>query len=131
MMGIVNAAGIKCCEVNSASKIELTLYSDKFISAFEKFADVVYDQEVSCAYQRNEYDADYGQIAFRNDRALFFMAHLGQVTYLRDMESDFGILPLPLFEETQNRYYNSIASWTSACVTVPRNAMTEDEFARK
>lgn len=130
MMGIVNAAGIKCCEVNESGQLELTLYSDKFISAFDKFSSVVYDKEVTCAYQRNGYAADYGQIAFREDRAMFFMAHLGQVTSLRDMDTDFGILPLPLFDEGQDRYYNSIASWTSAFITVPRNAMTYDEFAR-
>ncbi|MDD4414933.1 MAG: hypothetical protein PHR14_10405, partial [Oscillospiraceae bacterium] len=70
------------------------------------------------------------QIAFRDDRALFFMERLGQVTHLRNMDTDFGILPLPLFSEDQDRYYNSIASWTSAFVTVPKNAMTDDEFAR-
>lgn len=130
MMGIINAAGIKCCEVNSSGQIELTLYSEKFISAFDKFADVVYNKEVSCAYQRNGYAEDYGQIAFRDDRALFFMAHLGHVTSLRDMDTDFGILPLPLFDDGQDRYYNSIASWNSAFITVPRNAMNDEEFAR-
>ena len=130
MMGIINAAGIKCCEVNKDGQIELTLFSEKFVSAFDQFAAFAYDKAVTCAFQRNGYAEEYGQIAFREDRALFYMRNLSHATGLRDMESDFGILPLPLFNENQDRYYNSIASWNSAFNTVPKNAMSAEDMAR-
>ncbi|MGN1346970.1 MAG: hypothetical protein ACI4V1_09295 [Eubacteriales bacterium] len=131
MMGIVNASGIKCCEINKdTGELELTLYSEKFVDAFTKFTEYAYNKDTTCAYQRNGYAADYGQIAFQESRALFFMQNLGAAVTLREMEDDFGILPLPLYDENQERYYNSIASWTAAFYCMPRNSYGSEGFSR-
>ena len=72
MMGIVNASGIKCCVINpDTAEIELSLYSEKFVDAFNKFTQYAYNLDTTCAYQRNGYDADWGSIAFKEGRALF------------------------------------------------------------
>ena len=47
---------------------------------------------------------------------------------MREMDDDFGILPLPLYDENQDRYYNSIASWSGAFYCIPRNAYGDDGF---
>ncbi len=130
MMGIVNASGIKCCTINKDGILELTLYSEKFVEAFNKFTAYAYNQDVTCAYQRNGYAADYGQIAFREGRALFFLQNIGAATGFRDMEDDFGILPLPLYDENQDRYYNSAASWSVSLYSIPRNSYGEEGFSR-
>lgn len=130
MMGIVNASGIKCCTVNPEGEIELTLYSEKFVQAFDKFTAYAYNKDVTCAYQRNGYDADYGVLAFNDGRALFYMANLGAATSFRDMQDDFGIMPLPLFDESQERYYNSAASWSISLYSIPNNSWGDEEFAR-
>ena len=130
MMGIVNASGLKCCTINPDGEMELTLYSEKFVNAFDKFTAYAYNQDVTCAYQRNGYDADYGQIAFREGRALFFLQNIAAATSFRDMEDDFGILPLPLYDENQERYYNSAASWSLSLYSIPKNAYREEDYAR-
>ena len=130
MMGIVNASGIKCCTINADGNLELTLYSEKFVNAFDKFTAYAYNKDVTCAYQRNGYDADWGQIAFREGRALFYLANIGAATSFRDMEDDFGILSLPLYDETQNRYYNSAASWSVSLYSIPKNSYGDEGFAR-
>ena len=130
MMGIVNASGIKCCSINKDGLLELTLYSEKFVEAFNKFTAYAYNKDVTCAYQRNGYAADYGVIAFREGRALFYLANIGAATSFRDMEDDFGILPLPLYDENQDRYYNSAASWSVSLYSIPMNSYGEDGFAR-
>ncbi len=130
MMGIVNASGIKCCSVDENGDIQLTLYSEKFVDAFNKFTAYAYNKDVTCAYQRNGYDQDYGTIAFREGRALFFMDYLFNATDFREMEDDFGILPLPLFDENQDRYYNSAASWMLSLYSIPKNSFSEEELAR-
>ena len=130
MMGIVNASGIKCCTINADGNLELTLYSEKFVNAFDKFTAYAYNKDVTCAYQRNGYDADWGQIAFREGRALFYLANIGAATSFRDMEDDFGILPLPLYDENQTRYYNSAASWSVSLYSIPKNSYGADGLAR-
>ncbi len=131
MMGIVNASGIKCCTINQETgAIELSLFSEKFVDAFNKFTLYAYNKDTTCAYQRNGYAADYGAIAFKEGRALFFMVNLGAAIGLREMDDDFGILPLPLYDENQDRYYNSIASWAGAFYSIPRNSYGDEGFSR-
>ena len=131
MMGIVNASGLKCCEINKETgELELTLYSEKFVDAFNKFTQYAYNKDTTCAYQRNGYAADYGQIAFKEGRALFLMQNLGTAVGMREMDDDFGILPLPLYDESQERYYNSIASWATGFYCIPRNSYGDEGFSR-
>ena len=130
MMGIVNASGIKCCTIDDSGNLNITLNSEKFVDAFNKFASYAYDKNITCEYQRNGYDADYGQIAFRDGRALFYMQNLGNAVNFGEMEDDFGILPLPKYDEAQERYYNSAASWGLALYSVPMSSFSEEEFAR-
>lgn len=130
MMGIVNASGIKCCTIDKDGTLGVTLFSEKFVDAFNKFTTYAYNKDITCAYQRNGYAADYGMIAFRDSRALFLMQHLGTATEFREMEDDFGILPLPKYDENQDRYYNSAASWTLSLYSVPKNSFNTEELAR-
>ena len=58
------------------------------------------------------------------------MANLGAATSFRDMENDFGIMPLPLYDESQERYYNSAASWSISLYSIPNNAWQDEDFAR-
>lgn len=130
MMGIVNASGIRCCTIDDSGNLTLTLFSEKFVDAFSKFTAYAYNKDVTCAYQRNGYAADYGQIAFRESRALFLLQALSAATEFRDMEDDFGILPLPKYDENQESYNNSAASWTLSLYSVPKNSFSEEELAR-
>ena len=51
---------------------------------------------------------------FEQDRAMFRTTSLSDSIYCAEMEHDFGILPIPLYEEGQEEYYNMInadAAW--------------------
>ena len=131
MMGIVNAADIKCCTVNKQTgDIELTLMSEKFLDTFEKFAAYAFNKDVTCAYQRNGYAADYGSIAFREGRGLFFLQNVGSSLNFREMEDEFGILPLPKYDEQQDRYISSGASWGLPFYVIPRLTYDQEGYAR-
>lgn len=130
MMGIVNASDLKCCTVNKETgDIELTIMSEKFLDAFSRFAEYAYNKDVTCAYQRKDYAADYGSIAFQEGRGLFFLQNVGSSQSFREMEDDFGILPLPKYDELQDRYISSGASWGLPFYVIPRLTYGVDEYA--
>ena len=54
---------------------------------------------------------------FINDRALFCGEVLAVVRIIRDMESDFSVMPLPKLDEHQERYYTY--TLISTCIAVP------------
>jgi len=49
------------------------------------------------------------------------------VEWYRGMESDFGILPLPKYDENQDNYYSVVNPYTGALLGVPKSA---DDFER-
>lgn len=58
--------------------------------------------------------------AFEEDRALFYAEVMFHVTMLRQMETDFGIIPLPKYDENQENYItfvNPAATLLSVPVT--------------
>ena len=64
---------------------------------------------------------------FKNGRGLMFYEMIGVIPNLRDMEDDFGLLPLPKRDENQKEYYNFISwGWATAyCIPI-----TNDNLAR-
>ena len=67
---------------------------------------------------------------FTGDQALFRTSSLSTtLNRMPDMVSDFGILPIPMYEETQRAYYcwvNGYANWP---LTVPKFAEKQTELA--
>jgi len=56
---------------------------------------------------------------FKEDRALFVAMTGTNTSLYRDMESDFGIVPLPKYDTNQTEYYSHCQPWGSAGVCVP------------
>jgi hypothetical protein len=44
---------------------------------------------------------------------------MNRVTLLRTMETDFGIIPPPKFDEAQENYHVSVDAWCTSAVSIP------------
>lgn len=56
---------------------------------------------------------------FRNDLSLFYVAGLLTYTLMREMESEYGLLPLPKLDEAQNSYWTTINHGNCSTATIP------------
>ena len=56
---------------------------------------------------------------FKEDRALFAAMTGTNTSLFKDMESDFGVVPLPKYDENQPEYYSYCQPYGSASVCVP------------
>ena len=57
---------------------------------------------------------------FINNQGLYYITGIGNTfKHLRDMECDFGLLPIPKYDEVQDSYYNSINLYWTSCIAVP------------
>ena len=59
------------------------------------------------------------QKAFKENRMLFYNEMLNRTSILRDMDADFGVLPLPKGDDTQKEYETFIHQSNSSVVCVP------------
>ena len=64
---------------------------------------------------------------FNNNKALFYAAWLNRATIFRDMETDFGILPYPKYDEKQNDYCSFVSLYCANSISVP-NTTTDTDF---
>ena len=44
---------------------------------------------------------------------------MNNVPSMRDMTTDFGILPYPKYDENQTDYYTYVQTWASGCAAIP------------
>ena len=66
-----------------------------------------------------------GQTTFGENHALFFGEVMQAVTRMRGYDVDFGILPFPMYNESQDNYY-SMMHLTASCVSIPRSVNEND-----
>ena len=64
---------------------------------------------------------------FMADQALFLQAKIGEGVNLRDMESPFGILPIPQYYEDQTEYYCQCRNY-SCPLMIPKTVATHDNI---
>ena len=55
---------------------------------------------------------------FRDNQLLFMDASFYYVQQLRSMETDFGIIPYPKYDENQDRYYSRVSYYNAPIVPV-------------
>ena len=118
MMGIVNSIGEKCAVLNNNGEIELTLYNERTMKVFETYMDFVMSDN-ALTYQRQDWDSTKSDAMFENNQSLFFLQIIELVVRLRAMEIDFGVVPYPKLDASQESYYNTVGSWHSGFICVP------------
>jgi len=67
--------------------------------------------------------------AFLDDRCLLYSGTLSGIADLRDMETDYGILPMPLYDENQEEYCSFANPWAGSVFSIPY-ALEQDEAER-
>ncbi|MBQ8185318.1 MAG: extracellular solute-binding protein [Clostridia bacterium] len=119
MMGVVNCSGAKCVTVNSEGLLELTLNTETVVDSVTKFLDFAAQKQNCFAYQRHNWTDALLVNMFSGDQSLFLTQLIQIVPKMRDMDTDFGILPIFKYTETQDKYYTTMGSWHSVFVCVP------------
>lgn len=77
----------------------------------------VFNATYDLYWSDDSYNGDYS--IFAADRALFMSTYLSVLNDLRDMNSDYGILPFPKYSENQESYGHMVDGGASI-LTIPR-----------
>lgn len=77
----------------------MALDTEKSVILVNRLYSLLYDTQGVLAYKNQD-----NQIMFTSDQALFTTGDLRWYSTLRDMKSDFGIIPFPKWDENQEKY---------------------------
>jgi len=93
--------------------------TDKLTTIYDKLLAVTTDARVFNNYGSMTNDERFGR--FAQGQFLFSLMMAGSSKALRDMEEDFGVVPLPKLNEAQDRYY-SYAGPSMSTMAIPVTA---------
>lgn len=96
--------------------------NERTMTVAQKVLDLVYDESFLLHTNRLK-DGQTPITLMAADQVLFYVERIVATEKLRAVESDFGILPVPKFDENQKNYGHSVSIHTSAVMTVPLNAV--------
>ena len=77
---------------------------------------------------RNEVSSD-DQPSFKEDQALFTYGMAKGCNSMRDMESAYGILPIPMYDENQDSYYSLVNNYHDSLFAIPLS-VSEDDLSK-
>jgi hypothetical protein len=121
---LLGSSGNKLAEKDENDKPYLTMDTERSLAALDKIMQIMYDGDGRTGHN---YPAELFESMFMSDLALFSYIAFSSVIPFRGMESDFGILPMPKYDEAQKAYYSSTSPYVSRSICVPASN-TEPEM---
>ncbi len=111
--------------------------SELNVSAMEGLYDIYYTNPACCVYEPTTWDVFNNDITakFAQDEMLFLFGYFFTSDFLRDMESDYGVIPYPKFDESVESYralvHNDVAlcALPVTCPDVDRVCAVMEELA--
>ena len=95
--------------LNDSGIPEMSMKDERFVNVIDKIFAITYDNNARYLSTEPE-DVNKENIAmFQENKGLFMDCSLFWVTALRDMETDFGIIPYPMYDEDQGSYYARVS----------------------
>ncbi|MBQ7298894.1 MAG: hypothetical protein IJW77_03535 [Clostridia bacterium] len=124
---LLTGAGVQFSHINDAGdNITCDLLSDSHaVQVIEGVTDLFKTINLGADGDIN----GFSNILFEGDRALFFMHKLeSAAVHLRDMESDYLILPAPKWDEKQESYYSFLSPWGSCFIALPQTVSGNENY---
>jgi len=128
LTSMLNGCGVKFAEKDGNDIPYFTGGSEKMDSVINKVLDIYVNDSFCClrdAYDKKiAFDGMHQFMVFPEGRSLFFwgMPRFIEIG-LRNMNDDFGILPIPKYDSSQSRYYSTAANgWHSYAWLIPQSS---------
>jgi len=129
---MIIGSGCRLAEKDASDLPVMSAGIQRFLTAYEKAVEI--DKDISTINASRitgaaASDPFYGGIipAFDEGRIMFYMGSMALVPLFRGMEQDFGILPIPKFDESQEEYYTTMSVFNNGAIYIP---ITNQELER-
>ena len=99
----------------------LTFFNDRTVDIFNQYTEVMYNPQLSISWSKLGKSNDDIIAMFQDNRGLFNFNEFHAIENMRQMDTAFGILPMPLYDESQERYYHIINPHVAAMLVVPKD----------
>lgn len=122
---LIVASGERIAVRDKSGDITIDPNLEKIHGVLDKIISLTSDKSATLyaeAYMGKGYSNVWSQVmraSFREGRGLMYISGILSTTYLRDMEDEFGIIPLPKADESQSEYYTWMNLNNSSTLAIP------------
>lgn len=123
MWSLFYGTGEKIARIGSDGYPILSMYNTRSVDVMSKLQRLVQDKDYYVSandyFGEAQWPTVLTQGAFIEGRCLFYNGSLGSTSAYANMKDDFGLLPMPLYDENQESYCSLANPWTCTCFAVP------------
>lgn len=131
MAACVRASDIPTTDISDINAPKITLNTERTLTVIDKLNRVLANTQINLQTANLTFEGDpwYDVILpmFKNNQLLFTFNWVFYALELRDMETDFGILPMPKFDETQKEYRTFTSDTWTDLLCVPATTTDADK----
>ncbi len=113
-------SGLRVISKDAADIPYISIMSDKTLEVFNRYFDLIESENAFVDKNDLSYSADFIKV-FEEGRSLFIDMNMHDVDGMRDMDTDFGIVPWPKYDEA-SEYCTNVDAGTNMCV-IPMTAV--------
>ncbi len=119
---LLNGFGIALCAPDAEGSMQLNLGSEKAVNCMQAIYTLMGDP--MRYFNRQTFDLTLNDAIniFRENRSLFMIRPLQSLFVMREMEADFGIIPLPKYDAAQDSYHSAVNPYSGTICMIPRTA---------
>lgn len=118
MLALWHGCGSRLVKHDDSGSFALTFGTERDINATVAVVNIM-NQPWFMNHQVEGLDDIQYRELFETGHGLFFWMRLDEVTNMRNGEADFGIIPTPKYEESQDNYYGMVSQHTTGLLSIP------------
>lgn len=112
----------------------ITILDEKNLAIIDKIYMIMYDNSNTFNLQKlyaQGFSAIYAEARtmFQEHRILYYWVRMREIETFRGMETDFGILPMPTYDEAQKRYYTALNSYVGTTLAAVSTCSYPEELS--
>lgn len=126
LMNFMYTSDIKTVEViDGTPTVVMGNYQEKIVKVLELCKHLIHEDNTTWVSQNNP---NQTKEMFMNNQGLFYSEVLSYIVNLSDMDSPYGVLPTPLFDEAQENYRTHVDG-VGSMISIPSNVTDPDQTA--
>lgn len=125
LCGMYNTMGQRAVTLDGDGKMQCTLNSDKSIEVLSKISEWASSGQNTIFLEASQIQTEDPWTDLRGvfvaGRALYYLHTINMTGYgdMRNMEQEYGILPMPKYDEEQKDYMSSTQEWGQVIYGIP------------
>lgn len=126
---LLHGGGIRFCENDADGNIVLSLTSEQAVSSLQKIYEIMGNSQMFFNRQTFGVSLHDAVNMFCENRVMFLMRPIQSLFLMRDMEADFGILPVPKLIAGQIDYGSSVNPYAATFMCFPKTVADSERNA--